>query len=68
MTEITTAAKLSRYARRYGGIIAKRPDYTKCAHSVVTSLKWNEAHQCSRSCGHGPDGAYCKQHANNYSS
>lgn len=40
-----------------------RPDYTKCAHEVVTSLKWNESHQCSRSCGHGPNGAFCKQHA-----
>ena len=59
-------SKFSHYAKRYGGIIPKRPDFNKCAHEVVTSSKWNEAHQCTRKCGHGPDGAFCKTHAKRY--
>lgn len=56
-------SKKSHYQQSYGGITRHRPDFTKCAHDVVTSLKWNQSHQCNRACGHGPDGAFCKQHA-----
>lgn len=52
-----------RYQKKYGGIIKVRPDFTKCAAEVDVSAKWNESHQCNRKCGHGPEGAYCKQHA-----
>lgn len=54
---------MNHWQKEYGGITKQKPDFTKCAHDVVVSVKWNESHQCGRSCGHGPDVAYCKTHA-----
>ena len=39
------------------------PDPAKCAAGVSVRLRgWTEW-QCSRKRGHGPEGAFCRQHA-----
>lgn len=38
------------------------PDYTKCCATVWNREGWSRSGQCNRKRGHGPDGAYCKQH------
>jgi hypothetical protein len=56
-------SKEQRYKQRYGewsGSSGKVPDFSRCAQSVMQGYIFV---QCSRKCGHGPDGAYCKQHA-----
>lgn len=74
MFEVTAAdwiavkAKLEHYSPCYGVWSEKpkgsRPNFTKCAASVDSKGGWGPVeHQCTRPCGHGPDGAYCKQHA-----
>jgi hypothetical protein len=40
----------------------KRPDFARCADSVYSGSVWRGSKQCSRKNGHGPDGAFCKQH------
>jgi hypothetical protein len=41
-----------------------RPDYSRCCKEVIdTSTRWTRWHQCGRKNGHGPEGAYCKQHS-----
>lgn len=58
---------MTHYQKSYGKWSGKpngnRPDFTKCAASVHPPGMWSIERQCSRSCGHGPDGAYCKTHA-----
>jgi hypothetical protein len=44
---------------RYGGV---RPDFARCADTVSSGSIWHGSKQCSRKNGHGPDGAFCKQH------
>ena len=62
----------SSYDRAYGisscNPKGDRPDFTKCAASVSPRGGWAVAtdHQCKRPCGHGPNGAFCKQHAKAY--
>lgn len=61
-----TWTKMNMAARRYG-VWSGNPKGTKydparCAEEVWPSRGWS-AYQCSRACGHGPDGLYCKQHA-----
>ncbi len=52
-----------KYQASYGRIWTKyATDYDKCCVEVSDSPGWNW-HQCSRKRGHGPDSAYCKQHA-----
>lgn len=52
------------YPKSYGRWAGKpngtKPDYARCAEHVFGSYY---SHQCSRKRGHGPDQAYCKQHA-----
>lgn len=59
----------ANYHERYGVWSGKpkgsRPDYSKCAESVLRSGEWI-SHQCSRNRGHGPGRAYCRQHAKYY--
>lgn len=53
------------YKERYGVTPATpfgmAPDFNKCAEEV--SDYYTGVHQCKRRRGHGPDGAYCKKHA-----
>ena len=50
----------AQYRRSYGrGYSPVAPDYTRCADSVVDGF---HSSQCSRKNGHGPHGAWCKQH------
>lgn len=59
-------AKAARYKLKYGkwgyqpGVDA---DHSKCAEEVRRDWTYR---QCTRKCGHGRDGAYCKQHAKNH--
>lgn len=46
----------SSYGRNYRSV---PPDYTRCAAAVFGA--W-DTKQCLRANGHGPHGAYCKQH------
>lgn len=61
-----TEAFLSHYPANYGAW-AGRPDgvkpvYSRCCESVSTRDRWGIGSQCARKNGHGPEGAYCKQH------
>lgn len=64
-----TDGKFQQYKRRYGKDAAfnptgDRPNYERCAHEVERFSKGRFFyHQCTRKCGHGPDGAFCKQHS-----
>jgi len=52
-------------ARKYHyALYSKRPDYRKgdCIKEVWAKSGWG-SYQCSRKNGHGPEKAYCKQHA-----
>lgn len=55
-----------QYRETYGawaGFPAGHPaDYARCCEPVWTNERWSRQHQCNRKRGHGPDGAYCKQH------
>jgi hypothetical protein len=57
MTPEFKAQYLTSYGR-YG----TKPDYTRCAESVAGSGRFPSYSQCTRKCGHGPHGAWCKQH------
>ena len=56
-----------RYRKAYGvwggNPKGHAPNYERCAADVHTGWHFN---QCSRKRGHGPDGAYCKQHAKRF--
>lgn len=39
-----------------------QPDFKRCCEEVWSRERWSRHSQCSRPRGHGPDGAYCKQH------
>lgn len=61
MTEHTPEF-LAQYPAIYGSPwIGNRPDYTRCAQRVANSTISGQ-HQCTRPNGHGPHGAWCKQH------
>lgn len=62
--------KLTSYHReKYGNWAGlpngRRPDPERCAESVYPAQSWVSA-QCSRKCGYGPEGAFCKQHAKRF--
>lgn len=38
------------------------PDYSRCCEEVCSNERWPKFYQCAKKRGHGPDGAYCKQH------
>lgn len=57
--------KSSLYKDLYGlrHLGSNKPDFARCCFEVVSyHTNWPSYHQCSRKRGHGPDGAYCKQH------
>jgi len=55
MAELT-----SFHADYYGWTAKAKPDPERCAKQVAHG--WTYA-QCARKRGHGPEGAFCKQHA-----
>jgi len=50
------------YRKSYGRYNTD-PDFTKCCRNVYASSPFGFSYQCKRRNGHGPDGAYCKQHS-----
>lgn len=57
----------SLYKNKYGAWAGMpqghKPDMALCCAEVAdNSMRWPHYHQCSKKRGHGPDGAYCKQH------
>lgn len=54
------------YPKSYGAWAGnpkgQAPDYELCCEEVWSRDRWSRCHQCSKKRGHGPDGAYCKQH------
>lgn len=56
----------SLYPKSYGVWAGNReghpPDYTRCCATVSSHERWSRCYQCKKPRGHGPDGAYCKQH------
>jgi hypothetical protein len=50
-----------RYGSWAGNPAGQKPDFTRCCESVMPNGEWR-SRQCSKSNGHGPDGAYCKTH------
>lgn len=51
------------YGKWSGNPKGHAPDYTLCCEEVwERNMRWSRAYQCSKKRGHGPDGAYCKQH------
>ena len=56
-------ALTSLHQKSYGLNMAKRgPDPARCCVEVSNGGRWPSYHQCNRPRGHGPEGAYCKQH------
>lgn len=51
-----------KYGQWAGNPRGSQPDLTRCAEEVYPKHSWF-SRQCTRKCGHGPDGAFCKQHA-----
>lgn len=56
------------YPKSYGSWAGnpggQRPDHEYCCVEIYPNERGGAAHrhQCNRKRGHGPDGAYCKQH------
>ncbi len=61
MTE-RTPEFLGQFPKGYGIRSEGRPDYARCAESIHGVGRWPSFHQCNRKNGHGPHGAWCKQH------
>lgn len=54
---------MKRYGQWAGNEAGQAEDPTRCTESVLPAREWISK-QCTKKRGHGPDGAYCKQHAN----
>ena len=62
MTEYSDEFK-AQYPKDYGpSFRCRKPDYARCAESVADGGRMVTSSQCSRKNGHGPEGAWCKQH------
>lgn len=48
-----------QFQSAYGNNYKARPDYSRCAAEVCVGFSFS---QCTRKNGHGPHGAWCKQH------
>lgn len=62
MREILTKAEAMK--QTYGFNSKYRPEH--CAESVHERGRGCQLYQCQRKPGHGPEGLYCKQHAQRY--
>lgn len=51
----------AKYGDWAGNPNGHAPDFSRCCEEVHSHDGWRY-HQCGRKRGHGPDGAYCKQH------
>jgi|HubBroStandDraft_3_1064219.scaffolds.fasta_scaffold83973_3 hypothetical protein len=58
--------KSSLYPKSYGAWAGNpkgcAPDFTRCCAQVWSRERFARHYQCNKPRGHGPDGAYCKQH------
>lgn len=58
--------KSTLYRKEYGAWAGdpqgRKPDFNRCCQEIWTRERWSRHMQCSKPRGHGPDGAYCKQH------
>ena len=65
MDDRTRSAHSTHYKSCYGNWVGApkghAPDYARCCAEVAYPPSWQHR-QCTRKRGHGPDGAYCKQH------
>lgn len=52
----------AKYAAWAGFPEGNKPDFSRCCEEVWSRERWSRHYQCTRPRGHGPDGAYCKQH------
>lgn len=64
MAEIVERSKLypKAYGKWAGSPEGQKPDYSRCCQEVWSRERWSRHYQCQKKRGHGPDGAYCKQH------
>lgn len=62
MREILTKAEAMK--QTYGFNTKYRPEY--CVERVHKPGRGRQLYQCQRKPGHGPEGLYCKQHAQRY--
>ena len=57
---------LAQYKKAYGSWAGNNkghpPDFERCAEEISSDRYSMMYHQCSRKNGHGPHGAWCKQH------
>lgn len=53
---------LAQFQKSYGTHMRCKPNYDRCAEDVRDAGPWPSYHQCARKNGHGPHGAWCKQH------
>jgi len=51
-----------KYGAWAGHPAGNKPDLQRCCEEVWSRERWSRHHQCGKPRGHGPDGAYCKQH------
>lgn len=61
MTEKSPLYK-DKYGAWAGDPQGRAPNYMRCCENVYSRERWGRFYQCTRPRGHGPDGAYCKQH------
>jgi hypothetical protein len=58
--------KSEHYDEKYGAWAGfpqgHKPDFTRCCETVWNRERFSRHYQCTKPRGHGPDGAYCKQH------
>lgn len=58
--------KSSLYPKSYGAWAGDpkghAPNFTRCCAEVCSRERFSRFYQCTKPRGHGPDGAYCKQH------
>ena len=63
---MTLLEQSSLYKKAYGAWAGfpsgHEPDHSRCCAEVWSRERWARAYQCTKKRGHGPDGAYCKQH------
>lgn len=53
------------YGQWAGNPKGNPPDTARCAEEIRPAGQWQFS-QCSRKCGYGPNGVYCKQHAKRF--
>lgn len=61
MAELTSLHK-EKYGDWAGNPNGRKPDPERCAQEVWPNERGAIPSQCARKRGHGPEGAFCKQH------